>query len=640
MKQIANRFLCCLALLSSYCLTADVIPYFAMRSQGFNAARELVGWQTTINKGCAESSYGSFSITPEYTRSFRSGCLAEYLFGEAINNSCPGKCNDGACTFFRVQGSQVSNRSENALLADNFYLPTDFDSQISINPVISNWLIDFNAYFGMDDCHPGWYFRIHTPLTHTRWDLNYCEDVNNKGINNYDAGYFNNTFVGVFDSPQGESVYGMARGNLLADFTQYISEGKALASGDTTYAGLSEARISTRALTKTGLAELTAALGWNFIACPDYHFGLQLRAAAPTGNRPNGQYLFEPIVGNGHHWELGGGMSTHFSIYKSKDECRDLSMYIDANVTHLFKSCQWRTFDLCGKPLSRYMLAMKFTQDVTNLNSVDGTPSAQFAQEFAPVANFSTIPVQVSYPVQADVVCKLALTNKNFQWDIGYDFWYRSCPKFVKKCDCGNTYAANTWGLKGTSFVYGFERTINDVLQPGVPLSSTQLNATIFNGTNPSGSTWNQNLGIDNPQFALTGQGTGLYTHQASVPNFQSVFTSVQPELLQDFALDFEAARAQGISHKIFTHVNYMWKQCECYTPYFGIGGEVEFAQRTQDATVDCCRNKACDLTQQAAKNLSTCSTYIEQKGKDFNDCVTAALSQWGIWIKAGLSYN
>jgi len=194
MKQITKSFLCCLALLSSYSFATDVIPYFAMRSQGFNAARELVGWQTTINKGCAESSYGSFSITPEYTRSFRSGCLAEYLFGQAINNSCPGKCKDGTCRYVKVQGSQVANRSENALLADNFYLPTDFDSNVFINPVISNWLIDFNAYFGMDDCHPGWYFRIHTPLTHTRWDLNLCEEVNTKGTNNYDVGYFNNTF--------------------------------------------------------------------------------------------------------------------------------------------------------------------------------------------------------------------------------------------------------------------------------------------------------------------------------------------------------------------------------------------------------------------------------------------------------------
>jgi hypothetical protein len=492
----------------------------------------------------------------------------------------------------------------------------------------------------MDACHPGWYFRIHTPLTHTRWDLNFCETVHNKGINNYDVGYFNNTFEGAFDDPHGEYVYGIANNRLLTSFTQYISEGKALAGDDTTYAGLSQARISQRARSKTGLAELTAALGWNFIACPDYHLGLQIRAAAPTGNRPQGTYLFEPIVGNGHHWELGGGISTHCTIYRSQDECRDIRMYIDANITHLFKSCQWRTFDLCGKPLSRYMLAMKFNHDVNNLNSLAGRPKAQFAQELVPVANFSTIPVQVSYPVQADVACKFALTNANFQWDLGYDFWYRSCPKFIKKCDCATAYTQDTWGLKGTSFVYGFDRTINTILQPGIPLSATQLNATIYNGTNPLGTEWNQNRGVDNPQLALNGRLTGLYTHQASEPNFQSVYTSVQPELLQDSALDFQAARAQGMSHKIFTHVNYMWKQFTCHTPYLGIGGEVEFAQRTNDTALTCYTGTTCDLTRPAAKNLSTCSNYIENKKKNCSGCLTTALSQWGIWIKAGLAYN
>ena len=45
-----------------------VIPYLAPRSQGINGARELVGWQTQINKWDMCSIYGSFSITPEYTQ--------------------------------------------------------------------------------------------------------------------------------------------------------------------------------------------------------------------------------------------------------------------------------------------------------------------------------------------------------------------------------------------------------------------------------------------------------------------------------------------------------------------------------------------------------------------------------------------
>lgn len=661
MKQIVIHSLCITALLSSCLATAEVLPYLAFRSQGFNAARELVGWQTTINKGCMDSSYFSFSITPEYTRSFRSNCLAEYLFGDALINNCTGsncsvnKCSNNSCSFIKIQGTQVANRDPQALMAENFYLPTDFDGQIKIDPVISNFLVDFNLYLGMDECHPGWYFRMHTPITHTRWALNYCETVLSSGVNNYDPGYFNNTFVGIFDDPDASDVYGLARNQLLNNFTQYAVNGDAISGiSGITYEGLRNARFSTRPLTKTRLAEFTVALGWNFLACEDYHLGFQIRAAAPTGNRPNGEYLFEPIVGNGHHWELGAGLTTHFGIYKSEDECRNLSMYIDANVTHLFKSCQWRTFDLCGKPLSRYMLAMKFTDDVTNLQArEDGTfsaPTSQFANIFSPVANFSTIPVEVSYPVHADVLFKLAFTNKNFQWDIGYDFWYRSCPKFNNRCTCANAFAAGTWALKGDAFVYGFpgNSDARAITQPGIPLSATEINATIFGGTNnyPTGYapySWSQNAGIDNPEAAFEGgiSPQALYTHEASTVGFQAVTTSLEPVLLQDYALDFDAARSRGISHKIFTHFGYMWQQCECWKPYLGIGGEVEFAQRTQDSAFDCNANSSCNLTRQAASNVTTCNSNIMNHNcQNSRSCALAALSQWGIWIKGGIAFN
>jgi len=77
MSFFAVLVICCRA-------NAEVVPYLAFRSQGFNAARELVGWQTTINKSCAEGFYGSFSATPEYTRSFKSDRIARYLFSDVL----------------------------------------------------------------------------------------------------------------------------------------------------------------------------------------------------------------------------------------------------------------------------------------------------------------------------------------------------------------------------------------------------------------------------------------------------------------------------------------------------------------------------------------------------------------------------
>jgi len=219
-------------------------------------------------------------------------------------------------------------------------------------------------------------------------------------------------------------------------------------------------------------------VGWNFLACDDYHVGIYARGVAPTGSRPKGCWIFEPVVGNGKHWEAGGGLSAHWTG-SYKDGTDTLSFYIDANITHLFKTRQCRTFDLCGKPLSRYMLAAKMTAEVHDLqNALEQSPAYQFADEFSSVANLSTINVDVSAAVQGDLVFKFAFSHRNFELDAGYEFWGRSCEKVCpRKCDI----QPETWALKGDAFVYGFTGFSSS---SAIALSASENDATVFCGTN------------------------------------------------------------------------------------------------------------------------------------------------------------
>jgi len=76
---------------------------------------------------------------------------------------------------------------------------------------------------------------------------------------------------------------------LLKSFEDYVITNSTITGvPGIRYDALEAARIARNRLNKRGLAELTVALGWNFAMDPDYHFGLQLRAAAPTGTRPKG----------------------------------------------------------------------------------------------------------------------------------------------------------------------------------------------------------------------------------------------------------------------------------------------------------------------------------------------------------------
>lgn len=632
--HIQKALLIALLLLSSNA-SADVVPYIAFRSQGFNAARELVGWQTQINKSCTDNIYGSFSVTPEFTRSFKSYTLAESLFSDAL--TCSSLCKKSV---IKIQGTKVPDRDSKALMAENFYLPTDFNSEVRVAPRIENFLVDLNFYLGLDKYIEGLYFRIHTPICYTRYDLNMCENIIDRGSYNYDIGYFNNSFTPADDIAD-PAAYGLNRDYLLNSFTQYVCQGDSITGVENiTYQGLNRARMSTKALTKTRPAELTAALGWNFWTGDGYHVGLNIRGAAPTGNTPHGCWMFEPIVGNGHHWELGGGVTAHWRWWTNETEDKDFSTYFDANVTTLFSSKQERTFDLCGKPLSRYMLALKYTHTANNLladTDLGPTPPlAQFANEFIPLANLTTIPVDVSVPLHIDAVLKCSYTHCNWQFDLGYNFWYRACEKICKRTECCKTgFTDSTYGLKGDAFVYGFagenQGGIITAYQPGIALSASEDKATIFGGTNNySGApdTWSQNNGIDLATDTLTshnalsnnfpeGHDYPLYTRNLDPAVTTTVNTSYnQPIYISECDFNTDGAKTSGLSNKLFAHIGYTWNQCECLTPYFGVGGEAEFgvSDKTHVCSKGCHKNDSC--------------------------CKRCSLSQWGVWLKGGISFN
>ena len=116
---------------------------------------------------------------------------------------------------------------------------------------------------------------------------------------------------------------------------------------------------------------------------------------------------------------------------------------------------------------------------------------SQFTGEFTPVANLTTRDINVSIGAQGDVAVQFTYTNCNWAWDLGYNFWGRSCEKFSKCSPCSTSdscnstsncttscnstpycdtlpispITANSWALKGDSSVVGFNG-LNDACVP------------------------------------------------------------------------------------------------------------------------------------------------------------------------------
>ena len=630
----------CIHIFSLYA-DSQVTPTYVARSQGRDAARKLVGTADKVHQYNA-GRYVNLSATAEYAQSFRNEKIARCLFG-----------SDLCCDKITIQGSSIQgdDRNDNAWLADYFYLPPDYDSYFTIKPRIQNFLIDLDLYVGLDDITNGMYLRLHGPINWTKWDLQFEEPCDVLTVEGFDAGYMdwkemlNNQLLDTF----GSYACGATPLNTIGDpnpFDEGNIQVPAQPALGIQFMGLQYAQIDSSAHSRTGFADLRAELGWNFAQDEDYHFGLNVQIAAPTGNRTSARRAFDPTVGNRNHWEVGGGLSAHYMFYHNEDGDSNAGFYVDLSLTHLNKAREERTFDLCGKPNSRYMLAAKLGRPVLIVGSEVQASSvvppnsipiqAVFQSVYSPVANLTTVNIGVRVAVQADLAAMFNYTYKDWSFDLGYNLWARTCEKFSRPREynqcCPNLCdgSRDEWALKGDARMFGFIPT----RLVAVPLSATQCTANIHNGNNNltdsnttdcPGESTEQNCGVDNPLFAYDcsqpASALVFIRSSGSESNLSAtnhIKTSIQPLFINCCDIDFQATR--GISHKIFTHLNYTWDK-NSYTPYLGVGGFAEFGKSDCKVCVpqiDCdqqCDNSSCE---------PVCCT----------ECIDCARSQWGSWVK------
>src|SRR3990172_12878906 len=219
--------------------------------------------------------------------------------------------------------------------------------------------------------------------------------------------------------------------------------------------------------------------------------------------------------------------------------------------------------------------------------------------EFLPLANLSRLLVDVSATLQAEITAMCTFVCDSFSWDIGYNFWIRTCEQIQAR---GITpFDNNTqWALKGDAQVFGYDRgaTGTDPLVGAVPLSASQDNATINSGINKTATNTFadaiKNPGIDNAANS-SGDGSpgaaGTNDNPLSAQPFTTdltIKTSPNPIFITSDALNICNAVTEGLSNKIFTHFSYSWKNTS-WTPYLGIGGEVEFGKNSDNSCdTDC----------------------------------------------------
>lgn len=580
-----------------------VSPFLNFRSPGTNVVSKVIGTNSHKFLGEMDSFYGELDLNFSYERSFRPGGIARSLFG-------PYLVEDRT---INISGSSVANRPATDLLADYFFLPKDFQGSIHLSPLVQNYVLFLEAYFGFDEWVQGLYLDIYGAVVNSRYNLEAEETDPKVSTTGYEEGYFAKTSITV--------------DQLNKKALDYLS-GKSLSISGLTINELNFAKIKDGSDKETAFSELRLELGYNFFLEEDYHLGINLQVGFPTGNKPEAIWLFEAMPSSGKYFKLGGGMTGHYTLWRSDDGNHHLDLAMDLSVVHWFNGKQRRTFDLIGKPLSRYMLAQKMGKiDPSGalLASTDGgattaapTPAVQFVGEYAPVANISTKEVKVSVGAEVDLAVWLVYMCNGFEFDLGYNFWYRSSEKFHISDDQASI-PANTWALKGDAFVYGASDE-DDFASTAIGLSATESGATINSGTSLSKNTAEHiNIGIDTPASAYTtidNTPRPLLTGK----NASAVNTSTNPVFITDASLNLDGARTRGLSNKVFGHFSYSWINCENWIPLLGIGFEGEFGRHGGDNDSDDKTSNTNDHDHSGSRNV--------------------ALSKWAVSLKVGVSFE
>lgn len=371
-------------------------PYFQGRSQGENLARRLVGDAHLLYRCDQDCLNGVLAVIPEYSQTFDQNKLGKYF---SFRNPAAENANTMSFRGSDVPGRTLANTD---VTAENFFLASNFDGTVTLKPQVKNFIADFNFRLNLDRWLSGLYFEIDVPVNWTSWNMNLQEEIINPGTT---INQPPNTGFPLYTAPAPvhsiiEAWRGFTNGTLV-----FTAAGAPTQTAPTL--AMNFARVDGKQ-SKVGVADVNFILGYNFICNNCHHVGVNIRGTAPTGTRPNAEFLFEPIVGNGRHATLGAGLNAHTTFWDNGCD-QSLSIWFDSAAYHLFNAKQRRTFDLIGHGVgSRYLQP--------------GGPN----NSFVPGPNVTTVDSKVKINVAGEAILMLNYKRCGFTFDVGYGVWGRS----------------------------------------------------------------------------------------------------------------------------------------------------------------------------------------------------------------------
>ena len=305
------------------------------------------------------------------------------------------------------------------IVSENIEDPEDFDllvqhfnvftqkglrSKISIEPQQSVIGVGFNYYqIFKHNKEKGrsFFFSLSTPLIRVKNDLNFKEKI-------------------ITDGGQADKD---ADKNPVATMTEAFNQ-KEWEFG----------KIKTESMTKTHLADIEVKLGYEWLQYDPCHMKSYFGIIIPTGNRPEGEFVFEPIVGNNKHAGIMFGSTFGIQIWNDEEKDKHLCIEYNTHSQYLFKKEQIRSFDLKNKPWSRYMEVYANENQARQAAALFVNDPLKGSNLATPGINVFTQKVNVSPGFSSRLNAALVYRSNGFDGEIGYNFFARQSECIKLAC--------------------------------------------------------------------------------------------------------------------------------------------------------------------------------------------------------------
>lgn len=381
--------------------------FLAPRPVGVNIAMEYTTWHDRVYKKSGRIIPRNLQATGFYQASVNDDCLGKY-FGIKGKNS------------FQIgpQGSASADVDGSYLIHNQALVRAETHSlagKVTFDPRQEIWGVRFDLFqenFPVRNI----FLKANMPVVNVtnNMHMSICNSIAvATGVGGTDSFTLNDFFRGCVRQTN------PASGNLQSPLTRAKINGKH---------------------STTGVADLDLALGCKLLNNKSHHLFVNIGTTIPTGRKPSGRNLFEPIMGNGGHYGVGGGLDAGINLWENDHNL--VRFLIGANYRFLLENSERRTLGLkeCNFPF----------KDVNGDNLPVPRPvkllqyylvalDQQVNKPLMPAANILTQKLNVTPGSQLDTLAAFSWKHRSFIFDLGYNlFWKDTESVSLLNCSSGS----------------------------------------------------------------------------------------------------------------------------------------------------------------------------------------------------------